>query len=36
VEAPEEEADKARDILKVEMEGAVEMPWVPLEIDIQL
>lgn len=36
VEAPEEEAEKARDILKAEMEGAVEMPLIPLEVDIEL
>ena len=34
VEAPKDEAEKARGILKKEMERAVEMPAVPLEIDI--
>lgn len=34
VEAPEEEAQAARNILKTEMEAAVEMPVVPLEIEL--
>jgi DNA polymerase I len=35
VEAPDEEAQAARNILKTEMETAVEMPVVPLEVDIE-
>jgi DNA polymerase I-like protein with 3'-5' exonuclease and polymerase domains len=35
VEAPEEEAEKAKEILKEQMEAAVEMPFVPLEVDIE-
>jgi DNA polymerase-1 len=35
VEAPEEEAEKAKEILKSQMEAAVEMPFVPLEVDIE-
>jgi DNA polymerase I len=35
VEAPEEEAEKAKEILKAQMEAAVEMPFVPLEVDIE-
>jgi DNA polymerase I len=35
VEAPDEEAQAARNILKTEMEAAVEMPVVPLEVDIE-
>jgi DNA polymerase I-like protein with 3'-5' exonuclease and polymerase domains len=35
VEAPEEEATKAREIMKEQMETAVEMPLVSLEIDIE-
>ncbi|MFC1833234.1 DNA polymerase [Thermodesulfobacteriota bacterium] len=35
VEAPEEEAQDARAIVKREMEQAVEMPSVPLEVDIE-
>ena len=35
VEAPEEEVEKARDILKTQMEAAIEMPVVPLEVDIE-
>ncbi len=35
VETPNEEAGKARDILRTEMEAAVEMPLVPLEVDIE-
>jgi DNA polymerase I len=35
VEAPDEEAQAARNILKTEMEAAVEMPVVPLEVDIK-
>jgi len=35
VEAPDEEAQAARNILKQEMESAVEMPVVPLEVDIE-
>jgi DNA polymerase I len=35
VEAPDEEAQAARNILKMEMEAAVEMPFVPLEVDIE-
>jgi DNA polymerase I len=35
VEAPDEEARAARNILKKEMESAVEMPVVPLEVDIE-
>jgi len=34
-EAPEEEAQDARAIVKREMEQAVEMPLVPLEVDIE-
>lgn len=34
VEAPEEEAQAAGNVLRTEMEAAVEMPLVPLEIDI--
>jgi len=35
VEAPEEEAQRARQLMKAEMEDAVEMPIVPLEVDIE-
>jgi DNA polymerase-1 len=33
VEAPQKEADRAKEVLKREMESAVEMPLVPLEVD---
>jgi DNA polymerase I len=35
VEAPDEEAQATRNILKTEMAAAVEMPVVPLEVDIE-
>lgn len=35
VEAPDEEAERAKTILITEMENAVEMPIVPLEVDIE-
>jgi DNA polymerase I-like protein with 3'-5' exonuclease and polymerase domains len=35
VEAPDEETQAARNILKTEMDAAVEMPIVPLEVDIE-
>ena len=35
VEAPEEEAAQATKILKDQMEAAVEMPVVPLDVDIE-
>jgi DNA polymerase I-like protein with 3'-5' exonuclease and polymerase domains len=35
VEAPDEEAQATRNILKKGMEPAVEMPVVPLEVDIE-
>jgi len=35
VEAPEEEAQRARQLMKAEMEDAVDMPIVPLEVDIE-
>lgn len=34
VEAPQVEAKKAKEVLKREMEGAMEMPLVPLEVDV--
>ncbi len=34
VEAPDEETEQARRIVKEQMEAAIEMPVVPLEIDI--
>ena len=35
VEAPEEEAEQARHWMKKIMEDAVEMPIVPLEVDVE-
>jgi DNA polymerase I len=35
VEVPDDEAQAARNTLKTEMEEAVEMPVVPLEVDIE-
>jgi DNA polymerase I-like protein with 3'-5' exonuclease and polymerase domains len=35
LEAPEEEAEQAREILKQQMEAAVEMPVVFPEVDIE-
>jgi DNA polymerase I len=35
VEAPNEETIKAKNILRAAMEAAVEMPFVPLEVDIE-
>ena len=35
VEATQEEAQGVRDLMKEEMEAAVEMPIVPLEVDIK-
>ena len=36
VEAPQEEEERARLLMKEHMEKAVELPVVPLEIDIEL
>lgn len=35
VEAPQDEAERAREVLKREMERAVELPIVPLEVDLE-
>ena len=35
VETPEEEGEKAKELLKAQMEAALEMPFVPLEVDIE-
>ena len=34
VEAPLEEEDRARELLKATMENLVELPVVPLEVDL--
>jgi len=35
VEAPEKEAEEAKEIMKAQMEAAVEIPLVPVEVDIE-
>jgi DNA polymerase I len=35
VEAPDEEAEEAKEIMKAQMEAAVEIPLVPVEDDIE-
>jgi DNA polymerase I-like protein with 3'-5' exonuclease and polymerase domains len=35
VEAPDEEENRVRHLMKEQMEAAVEMPVVPLEVDIE-
>lgn len=35
VDAPDEEVEKGRNILKTQMEAAVKMPAVPREVNIE-
>jgi DNA polymerase I-like protein with 3'-5' exonuclease and polymerase domains len=35
-EAPDEEVKKARNLIKTQIQSALEMPIVPLEVDIEV